>query len=55
MKRKAGTIDMTPTWSGLVDSLIAVLEDGTEKGKIIARTEFRRMATAADAYNKEAL
>lgn len=51
--RRVGTIDMTPTWRGVLPLLLAALEDGTETGKAMAREEFKRMADAADLWNKE--
>ncbi len=54
-----GTIDITPSWSGLLPFHIGVL-DGTikirpayrEQTKQDSRTELRRMAMAADRYNE---
>ena len=40
-----------PSWAGVLPILLAVLENGTEEGRRIARAELRRMADAADAYN----
>lgn len=45
------TIDMPPTWQGVLPILLASLEDGTHKGKEIARKEFANMAKAADKWN----
>lgn len=45
------TIDLTPTWVAVLPMLLAALEDGSDKGKAIAREELHRMAQAADAYN----
>jgi hypothetical protein len=42
------TIDMTPTWSGIVPILLAALENGTDTGKRMAREEITRMARVAD-------
>ena len=44
-------IDCTPTWEGVTAVLFAVLEDGTEEGKKIAREELVNMAKVADRYN----
>lgn len=30
--KQTGTIDITPTWSGLLPALVAVLEGGTDEG-----------------------
>lgn len=45
------TIDMTPTWSGLMPALIAVLQNGNSEGKTIARQELMRLAHEVDAAN----
>jgi hypothetical protein len=50
-KKKIGTIDLTPTWRGILPYLFEGLENGTEAGKKIAREEFARMAEAADLWN----
>jgi hypothetical protein len=45
-----GSVAITLTWSGTLPMLIAVLEDGSEEGKQIAREELARMAELADRY-----
>lgn len=51
---KPETIDIRPTWCGVLPMLLTVLECGTAEGKAIARAELQRMATAADqAATKE--
>lgn len=40
-----------PTWSALLPAFFAVLENGTDEGKHIAREELTRMAQAADLWN----
>jgi hypothetical protein len=45
------TIDLTPTWRGLLRGLVCVLQTGTPEGKRIAEEELRRMAEAADKWN----
>jgi hypothetical protein len=45
------TVDLAPTWEALLPAFLAVLADGTEEGKRIAREELRRMAQAADFWN----
>lgn len=45
-------INLTPTWLGLLPGIIAVLEDGTDAGKKICREELRKMAKAADDWNR---
>ncbi len=42
----AGTIDLTPTWSGLLPALVELYAKGEPNG----RTELERMARIADAY-----
>jgi hypothetical protein len=42
------TIDITPTWSGIIRVLIAALEDGTDAGKQVAREEVIRLARQYD-------
>lgn len=43
---------MTLKWENVLPYLVAALEDGTETGRKIAREELKRMAQAADAYNR---
>jgi hypothetical protein len=45
-------IDCIPTWEGILPYLLAVLEDGTTEGKKLAKEELKRMAKAADSFNK---
>jgi len=47
-EQQPATIDLTPTWQGVLPILIGALEDGTNEGKKLAREELRRMAKAAD-------
>lgn len=42
--------DATPTWSGILNWLLAALEDGNAEGKAAARKELRNMAIVADRY-----
>lgn len=51
VQKHVRTIDLTPTWSAVLPMLLAVLEDGSEAGRKMARAELARMAEAADAYN----
>jgi hypothetical protein len=46
-------IDMTPTWAGLLPSMLEVLENPTasHESKTIMREELARMAQGADAFN----
>lgn len=50
VKRFAGTIDLTPSWSGILPTLLAAVTDGTPEGQSIARQELARMAEIADRY-----
>lgn len=54
-ERKVMTVNITPTWSGIVGSMCAVLEneEGSWEAKQVIREEFARMAQAADLYNEE--
>lgn len=47
---KVETIDLTPTWEAILPVLLAVITDGTPKGRTEAEAELRRMARIADAY-----
>lgn len=49
-KVQVGTVDLTPTWSGILPALLAVLEDGNAEGKKIAKDELKKMAKVADMY-----
>lgn len=42
------TIDITPTWRGILPALLAVYTDGTAKGRADALKELQRMADIAD-------
>lgn len=47
------TIDITPEWSGIVNGMMMVLEEGNDAApKEGIRAEFRRMAQLLDAFNK---
>jgi len=50
-----GTIDITPTWTGLMPAFIAVLEGGGETGKDMARQELFKLAQAVDHTNTDSL
>ncbi|SKB49845.1 hypothetical protein [Sphingopyxis flava] len=47
------TIDVTPTWSGILPALLAAHENGTFEGRKIAQAELERMAAIADKYVAE--
>lgn len=49
---KARTIDITPTWRGLLPVFLALIESGTAEGRKTAREELQRMAEAADKFNE---
>lgn len=44
------TIDCTPSWSGILNWYITVLQDGNAEGKKIAKKELSRMAQSADNW-----
>lgn len=44
-------VDMTPTWTGILPALFALLEAPNKEARDTARSEFARMARAADLYN----
>ena len=52
MSERKMTIDLTPTWGAAVRIYMAVLEDGTEEGKIAAREDLTAMADRMDRFNK---
>lgn len=43
------TIDLTPTWRGTMQIIIAALENGTETGRKLARAELMDLAGKLDA------
>lgn len=47
------TIDLTPTWEGILPGLIAALRYGTAEGQQIAEEELTKLARFADAVNAE--
>jgi len=44
------TIDLTPTWQGILPGLIALLNSDNLKSRQVAESELRRMAGLADGY-----
>ena len=44
------TIDLTPTWTGILPMLLMALDHGTPTGKHLAKVELTRMAALADKY-----
>lgn len=47
------TIDCTPTWEAASQIYLAVLENGTEEGKEMAREEILRMARLLDQFKAD--
>ena len=45
------TIDLTPTWVAAVRIYMAVLQDGGEEGKRVAREDLLELAERMDAFN----
>lgn len=43
------SLDMTPTWAGLLPALVAILKDGTGEGPAIAQAELARLCAFADS------
>lgn len=48
------TIDLTPNWQTAVRIYCAVLENGTEEGKQMAREDLQRLARIVDDMNANA-
>ncbi len=53
MAKAIKTINLTPTWSGIMPGIIQVLENGSEEGRKIAREELMSLAKQVDELNKE--
>ncbi len=49
--RVVGTIDLTPTWSQMLSTLLFLYEEGTPEGRANATAELQRMAKLADERN----
>lgn len=47
------TIDLTPSWRGVLPILLAGVSSGTVEGRRLAMAELERMADLADAYVAE--
>lgn len=45
------TIDITPTWIGILPALIALIENGNREGRDIAVEELQKLAAYADDCN----
>lgn len=48
------SLDLTPTWAGLLPAFFAMLESGTGEGPAIAKAELARLAAFADSANAKA-
>jgi len=48
------TIDITPTWVGILPALLAVIQNGTPQGRAAATEELQRLAATVDAMNAAA-
>lgn len=50
-----GTIDLTPTWAGLMPALIAILSDpeSSATGRQIATEQLKGLAAGVDRINAE--
>ena len=46
------TLEQKPTWTEVLNLLIAVLQHGDGAARTQALAELRRMAQAADSYNE---
>jgi hypothetical protein len=44
------TVDLTPTWQGILPALLALYQSEFHKNREIAESELRRMAGLADGY-----
>ena len=44
------TVDLTPTWQGILPALLNLLQSDNLKSRQIAESELRRMAGLADGY-----
>ena len=49
MKRQK--VDITPSWTALMPCLIAALQNGTQAGQDMARSELMRLASEVDKLN----
>lgn len=44
------TVDVTPTWQGILPALLTLLQSDNLQTRQIAESELRRMAGLADGY-----
>jgi len=47
--KEVGSIDLTPTWEGILPLLLTGYAEGTPEGQRLAREELSRLARIADA------
>lgn len=50
-RKPAGTINLTPTWRGVLPLLLETYAHGTDKGRAMALAELQNMAKLADERN----
>lgn len=50
--KQVGTVDLTPTWAGVMPAMLAAITDGTPTGRDIAKAELTRLALIADALSE---
>ena len=50
--KKIRVVDITPTWTGIMPGLLAVIETGTAEGKRLAKEELMDLARKVDEINK---
>lgn len=50
--KRLKTIDLTPTWTEVLETLLVLLDRGHAEGRATARGELLKMATLADEYVK---
>lgn len=48
------TLDITPTWVGILPAIVAVIQNGTPQGRAAAISELQRLAATVDAMNERA-
>ncbi len=53
MAKPVKTIDLTPTWAGIMPGIISILENGSEDGRKIAREELMKLARQVDTLNEK--
>ena len=44
------TVDLTPTWQGILPALLDLLKSDNPKSRQLAESELRRMAGLADGF-----